>query len=56
MSTKIATTLNIDKAVKKDFKTECAINEIDMSEMTEIMWKDYIKVSQELREDRSNKD
>lgn len=48
MSSKVATTFNIDKEIKTSFKIECVKNGVEMGQTVEIMMSDYVKASQEL--------
>jgi len=50
MSIKINTTISTDPEVKANFKIECAMNGVEMSETTQQLWQDYIDLSRELRE------
>lgn len=55
MSEKVNTTLSIDKQAKQNFKVECTLNGVDMSETTENLWNDYVELSRALRSERENK-
>ena len=48
------TTLSIDGEVKKNFKIECTRNSNEMSEVVELMMKDYIHASISMHNDRKN--
>lgn len=55
MGIKVATTLSINRNVKKEFKKECVENGVDMSETTEQMWENYVEASKELKAERLEK-
>jgi len=49
MGTKIASTFTIDKDVKKEFKMECTLNDVEMSDTIEFMMTHYVTASKDLR-------
>lgn len=55
MGSKVATTLTIDSEVKRDFKLECVLNEVEMSETVEGMMSDYVELSRQMRKQREEK-
>lgn len=56
MSDKVNTTLSVNIKLKQAFKVECTLNNVDMSETTENLWKDYVELSKSLRAERENND
>lgn len=46
------TILSVDEKIKALFKSECAKNGLDMSTVTESLWKSYILKSIEQRKER----
>lgn len=52
MGHKVNQTLSIDSDVKKDFKVECTLNGVDMSETVEQLMVDYTELSRSLRNER----
>lgn len=55
MGSKVATTLTIDSEIKRDFKLECVLNEVEMSETVEGMMSDYVELSRQMRKQREEK-
>lgn len=55
MADKVATTLNIDREVKTDFKIECVKNQVEMGETVEQMMKDYVNASRKMHEANEQK-
>jgi hypothetical protein len=49
-------TYSIDEVIRKNFKTECTINEVDMSETIENFMENYAIVSKRLRKEREARD
>lgn len=48
-------TYSIDEDIRKSFKTECIINDVDMSETVENFMENYSKTSKRLRNERKEK-
>ena len=54
MSGKTTVTLSIDTDVKRAFKIETMQNDAEMSSAVEGFMENYVKLSKQLREDRTN--
>lgn len=49
-------TYSIEEDVRRSFKTECIINDVDMSETIEQFMRNYSETSVMLRKERQEKD
>ena len=54
MAEKKASTYTIDEDIRKAFKMECTLNDVEMSDTIAHMMENYIKISQQLRKEQED--